>query len=444
MSNAVQAKKRYGSLVAIKQDPANSRKWFFRCDCGAEVTKDAHSVSRGAATTCGYKCSLKDPLKRYTLETIQEAVKEYESGVSAKIIYSRLKCDQYTFKRLLKSQGVRVRKKGELLRIDLSNQRFGRLKAIRMSGHRGDDILWECECDCGKITHVATQKLRSGHTQSCGCKRREWAASTVIDLTNKRYGRLVVKERGDRSSSDRVQWKCVCDCGKETLVMANQLQQGRTKSCGCLVADATREALTKDISGHRSGRLVARRSTGKLNASNRYLWECDCDCGGTAIVDISSLLNQKTRSCGCLTSGDESIGSWLEGNFRLGDDDSHFYVFSMKNYSNLSKPGIANDINHRADEEYGELHDFIAMPRIDAWLIEQAVLQSTLDLCVIPEELKDWGGASELRQMTCEEVFKHALYYEEELKEIGRENFAIAYLPMTPSQREELEKIADS
>ena len=31
----------------------------------------------------------------------------------------------------------------------------------------------------------------------------------------------------------------------------------------------------------------------------KYRWECKCSCGRTVLVDISSLLNGNTKSCGC-------------------------------------------------------------------------------------------------------------------------------------------------
>lgn len=33
--------------------------------------------------------------------------------------------------------------------------------------------MWQCICDCGNSTIVPTEKLNSGHTQSCGCLHKE-------------------------------------------------------------------------------------------------------------------------------------------------------------------------------------------------------------------------------------------------------------------------------
>lgn len=59
--------------------------------------------------------------------------------------------------------------------IDLQNQRFGNLIVLTKTSERDarGSILWECRCDCGNITTVSSNKLRTGHTKSCGCLRKE-------------------------------------------------------------------------------------------------------------------------------------------------------------------------------------------------------------------------------------------------------------------------------
>lgn len=61
--------------------------------------------------------------------------------------------------------------------------------------------------------------------------------SSLIDLTGNRYGRLLVLRReGTRRSpcgSTKVLWRCLCDCGNETVVAGSELKTGKTKSCGC-------------------------------------------------------------------------------------------------------------------------------------------------------------------------------------------------------------------
>lgn len=52
----------------------------------------------------------------------------------------------------------------------LQQQRFGRLLALRIVGKSPDrKMIWECQCDCGTLYHVPSNKLTTGHTRSCGC-----------------------------------------------------------------------------------------------------------------------------------------------------------------------------------------------------------------------------------------------------------------------------------
>ena len=58
--------------------------------------------------------------------------------------------------------------------IDLSGKRFGRLVAIRPEGHSiNGNIRWLCHCDCGNNAIMDGFELRRGTTKSCGCLRRE-------------------------------------------------------------------------------------------------------------------------------------------------------------------------------------------------------------------------------------------------------------------------------
>ena len=61
------------------------------------------------------------------------------------------------------------------IKIDLTNQRFGRLNVIRDSKERAGygHIIWLCKCSCGKQVKVISGNLRYGHTRSCGCLNRE-------------------------------------------------------------------------------------------------------------------------------------------------------------------------------------------------------------------------------------------------------------------------------
>lgn len=114
-----------------------------------------------------------------------------------------------------------------------------------------------------------------------------------------------------------------------------------------------------------------------------------------------------------------------------------FYLFELASYSEThSKPGIAFDIELRADEEYGEeVMRVLFSTRAEAYFLEQAVLYATEDKADCPDELREWLGASEIRAMPAAELEPVALHMLQELEEMGVWAFAAEYVPMAASQR---------
>lgn len=58
-------------------------------------------------------------------------------------------------------------------------------------------------------------------------------AHNFRDLTGERFGRLTVLEVAGKSPDGQAKWLCRCDCGATKTVIAGNLTQKRTKSCGC-------------------------------------------------------------------------------------------------------------------------------------------------------------------------------------------------------------------
>ena len=57
--------------------------------------------------------------------------------------------------------------------IDLTGKYFGYLKVLKKCEYSetSHSYLWECQCECGNITKINGNNLKSGHTISCGCKK---------------------------------------------------------------------------------------------------------------------------------------------------------------------------------------------------------------------------------------------------------------------------------
>lgn len=165
----------FGRLTLLRRD---GRKALFRCQCGREIERDWYDAKRGAVQSCG--CLRTEQLLKRTAKPIS------------------------------------------------AGERFGRLQVAAYLGR-----TCECVCDCGTRCVVDSTKLRTGHTQSCGCYQRDRAhtASIKVIPAGTRYGRLtVVEQDGDCC-------RCECECGTLVRVETKKLRNGHTQSCGCLRAD---------------------------------------------------------------------------------------------------------------------------------------------------------------------------------------------------------------
>lgn len=116
--------------------------------------------------------------------------------------------------------------------MDLNGRRFGKLTVIeRTSERKHGSVVWKCLCDCGNEVLVSQNSLKTQHTTSCGCgvklrglidiTGQKFGLLTVLGSTEK------------RSKSRQMIWKCQCECGKITYVATQNLKQGNTLSCGC-------------------------------------------------------------------------------------------------------------------------------------------------------------------------------------------------------------------
>lgn len=65
--------------------------------------------------------------------------------------------------------------------------------------------------------------------------------TNLIDLTGKQFNRLRVLSRGPSGKKWKVRWNCLCDCGTVTLVSTNALRSNGTKSCGCIQREKARQ-----------------------------------------------------------------------------------------------------------------------------------------------------------------------------------------------------------
>ena len=56
--------------------------------------------------------------------------------------------------------------------------------------------------------------------------------------TGNRYGKLTVIRYDHTDKRQGAYWLCACDCGCTTVAKGNRLRNGKTRSCGCMKAEA--------------------------------------------------------------------------------------------------------------------------------------------------------------------------------------------------------------
>ena len=179
-------------------------------------------------------------------------------------------------------------------------KKFGKLMVIEQQ-----KIVCKCKCDCGNIVNVRLYDLKRGHTRSCGCFRKTIGFNNLKDLTDQRFGRLLVIKRVENKKSRMAYWLCKCDCGKTTIVRGGHLTTGKIQSCGCL----RNELIAKvQHTKHKNCTVNHKRLVNvgdKFNnltvisylENSKYL--CRCDCGNLKVAVSYNLLHNITRNCGC-------------------------------------------------------------------------------------------------------------------------------------------------
>lgn len=115
-----------------------------------------------------------------------------------------------------------------------------------------------------------------------------------MDLTNKKIGKLTVKNRIENDKYGNVMYECICDCGTICIVSSSKLQNGHTKSCGCLKHKVV------NLVGMKKGRLEVIAFA--YTKSRTSYWLCQCICGNQKILPRKSLFDETTKSCGCLNN----------------------------------------------------------------------------------------------------------------------------------------------
>ena len=125
------------------------------------------------------------------------------------------------------------RVKSEIINEDISGQHFYKLTAISRLENAGKNGEWKCLCDCGNETIVSIYNLKSGKIKSCGCLKHA-PAYNAKDFTGRKFGMLTAVERLPQYNGRGTFYRCLCECGREKIVCSGNLISGHTRSCGVI------------------------------------------------------------------------------------------------------------------------------------------------------------------------------------------------------------------
>lgn len=88
-----------------------------------------------------------------------------------------------------------------------------------------------------------------------------------IDLSGKKFERLKVIKESGRDKFGQVLWKCECKCGKKCLVRGRDLRSGGTKSCGCMDKERATELIKRQTVNHSNPNSIKSKKISKANTS---------------------------------------------------------------------------------------------------------------------------------------------------------------------------------
>ena len=161
----------------------------------------------------------------------------------------------------------------------------------------------------------------------------EKTSKPLNDLTGKRSGRLTAIKYVGGSK-----WLCKCDCGNEKIVRTNSLNNGETKSCGCLNLEKIREKKRNfvDYKGKRFGELEVIEYVSSDKRGTH--WKCLCHaCGNTCIKCASDLPKAKTCGCGEQKNRIKNLENAVEKNCV---EDTNIILSRKKDANQNNKLGV--------------------------------------------------------------------------------------------------------
>ena len=136
----------------------------------------------------------------------------------------------------LRSDGIiscpncgKTRKPQRNLIENIIGKKFNHLTVLEKTNKENSGkTVYKCQCDCEEqnIVYVNRTDLISGHTQSCGCRKRKYHIGDIIN------NRQIIGLIGSTNNNGHYYYKCKCLlCNRIYEALGQTLD--KTISCGC-------------------------------------------------------------------------------------------------------------------------------------------------------------------------------------------------------------------
>lgn len=234
---------------------------------------------------------------------------------------------------------------------DLMIKAGDRFNSWEVIGPAEKKNYYTCRCDCGKIKDVLKYQLTSGKSKGCGHQNHV----RTHHLEEQTFGVWKVLEYiGDQK------YRCECTvCGKQRDILWYRLTEGYTKGCNHSIQEI------HDLKGKVFGRLKV------ISYAGRKQWLCECECGNRKIIRGTNLLNESTKSCGCLSAEKTMQKDYILSKIEeyKAEHNSNPSLLDMCNLLELGKNQVRRYIERYDLEDYldktfdscqeKEIYDFI-------------------------------------------------------------------------------------
>ena len=137
---------------------------------------------------------------------------------------------------------------------DLVGTKIGQLQILKRK-RENNRTYYYCKCDCENELWIRADSLKT--TKSCGCLAKKTQFKSK-DITNQRFGRLIALKSTDNRDTvnGSVIWECKCDCENPCYISQSDLSELRIRSCGCLSRENSSNNIKKAINVHLEKHII--------------------------------------------------------------------------------------------------------------------------------------------------------------------------------------------